>query len=102
LTIFTIEGVVIIIADILDAFFCWKLLGEGIYLLFKDCFFLIFNFVCKTFGIFQNNQKVVDSLKKIIFFLANLLFRKVLIIKELRPNSFSNKKNGQSEVSTTF
>ncbi|MGK0363177.1 MAG: hypothetical protein ACI85O_001488, partial [Saprospiraceae bacterium] len=35
-------------------------------------------------------------------FLANLLFRKVLIIKELRPNCFSNKKNGQSEVSTTF
>ncbi|MGK0365274.1 MAG: hypothetical protein ACI85O_002340, partial [Saprospiraceae bacterium] len=53
-------------------------------------------------GIFQNNQKVVDSLKTIIFFLANLLFRKMLIIKELRPNCFSNKKNGQSEVSTTF
>ena len=44
LTIFTIEEVVIIIADILDALFCWKLLGEGIYLLFKDCYLLVFTF----------------------------------------------------------
>jgi hypothetical protein len=52
----------------------------------------LFMISSKQTGIFQKNQKVVDSLKTIIFFLANLLFRKVLIIKELQPNCFSNKK----------